>query len=245
MSTIILITGANSGVGFSSTKVIASASSEYHIIMAGRSLEKVEAAKAEIEKTGIKGSISTIQFDVTDKSSIDAAVKQVESEFGHIDVLINNAGVTSRNPDLKAQIEETMAANVVGPALVSQGFQPLLFKSNRPYSIYVSSGLGSLERAIEHPIPNDQWTVYRMSKAALDMLMVQEYTALRGKGVKVFAMCPGLVRSNLRGKSATEVSAGGAAGDPDISGHTMLTIVQGERDADAGRIVHKDGTYNW
>lgn len=215
--------------------------------MAGRSLDKVEAAMSEIKKMGVKGSLSSLTIEVTDLTSIETAAKQVESEFGRVDVLINNAGVAPLGDDLKKQIEDTMAANVVGTALVSSVFNRLLEKSSRPYSLFISSGMGSMSRALhpDYQVPNDPWTVYRMSKAAVDMLMVQEYKVLSKKGIKVFAVCPGLVRSNLRGTEEHQVNAGGRAGDPDVSGRLILSIVEGKRDADVGKLVHKDGVWDW
>ena len=84
-----------------------------------------------------------------------------------------------------------------------------------------------------------------MSKAALNMLMVRVSMTLGKHGVKVFAVCPGLVESNLRGEGAQERSAGGKAGDPEVSGQTILRIMEGGRDADVGRLVNKDGVVAW
>lgn len=61
--------------------------------MSSRSLEKVESAKKEIEGTGISGTLSALQLDVTDNKSIENAVEHVSQKFGRLDVLINNAGV--------------------------------------------------------------------------------------------------------------------------------------------------------
>ena len=81
-----------------------------------------------------------------------------------------------------------------------------------------------------------------MSKAALNMLMVQDS---KMQGVKSFAVCPGIVESNIRGPSQENRSADGLAGDPEVSGQTILRIIEGERDADVGKFVHKDGFYPW
>jgi NAD(P)-dependent dehydrogenase (short-subunit alcohol dehydrogenase family) len=86
---------------------------------------------------------------------------------------------------------------------------------------------------------------YRVSKAALNMLALQEAIENEDTGLKVFAMCPGFVRSNLRGRSEAEVNGGRRAGDPLVSGEIMAGIVRGERDADAGKFVWKDGVYPW
>ena len=73
------------------------------------------------------------------------------------------------------------------------------------------------------------------------MLMVQDDKELRGKGVKVFALCPGLVVSNLRGKEEQSRTAGGYALDPRISGELMLAVLKGERDGDVGKVVKTGG----
>lgn len=81
-----------------------------------------------------------------------------------------------------------------------------------------------------------------MSKAALNMLAIIDATTL-GKQVKVFAVCPGLVESNLGGEDEQTRTAGGKAGDPKVSGRTLLDIRKGGRDADLGKFMHKDGVY--
>ncbi|MCJ1396065.1 hypothetical protein MMC18_008953 [Xylographa bjoerkii] len=246
-STVVLITGANSGIGLATSKVIASASAKYHVIMASRSVENGNAARDEVQASGIQGKVSSIQLDVTDQSSIAAAVKQVDKDYGRLDVLVNNAGIYSQAPDLKTQLETTFATNVIGVALVTEAFTPLLLKSSNPYLLHISSGLGSLALASDPQFPAyglDART-YRMSKAALNMFMVQDSKVLGKQGVHVFAVCPGLVESNLRGKSPQQVTSGGMAGDPKTSGQTILRIIEGERESDVSKFVHKDGVYPW
>lgn len=239
--------GANSGVGYATSKVLASASAKYHIILASRSLEKGKAASEAIQATGIKGKISIVQLDVTDESSIAAAAKQVKKDHGCLDVLVNNAGVSSKAQTLKGQLETTLNTNVIGAALVTEAFIPLLLKSSNPYLLYISSELGSLNLSSDpaHFDYRIDARVYRMSKAALNMLMVQDSKNLEEHGIKVFAVCPGLVESNLRGQGQQERSAGGKARSPEESGQTILRIIEGERETDVGKFVHKDGVYPW
>jgi NAD(P)-dependent dehydrogenase (short-subunit alcohol dehydrogenase family) len=243
--------GANSGIGYATAKVFASTSPNYHVIVAGRNIDACKTAAEEIKANGVKGSLSALQLDVNSQQSVDAAAQQVEEEFGRLDVLINNAGITDttlpKDLDFKQRLDQVLTTNVTGPAIVSRAFQPLLFKSKNAYSIYVSSGLASLGHAAD---PNHQryhsgYTVYRLSKTALNMWALQESKELKDKGVKVHIMCPGLVRSNLRGKTEDMVSAGGNASDPAVSGQTLLSIVEGKRDQDIGKFLHKDGLYDW
>lgn len=86
---------------------------------------------------------------------------------------------------------------------------------------------------------------YRMSKAALNMMTMQGSKVLGPQGIKVFAVCPGFVVSNIRGTSEEARTVGGAAGDPMVSGQTVLRILEGERDADVGKFLSKDEVYPW
>ena len=186
--------------------------------MASRSLEKGKAASGAIQAAGVEGQVSSIQLDVTDHSSIAAAAERIERDHGRLDVLVNNAGISSKAATLKDQLETTLTTNLIGAALVTEAFVPLLLKSSNPYLLYISSSLGSLTLASD---PQDLYygvdaKAYRISKAALDMLVLQDAKVLGRQGVRVFAVCPGLVESGLRGQSEQERSAGGRAGDPEV-----------------------------
>ncbi|KAF4633616.1 hypothetical protein G7Y89_g4504 [Cudoniella acicularis] len=225
---IVLITGANSGVGLATTKVLASASNDYHVIISARSLSKAQTAKSE------------------------RARDFVEKEFGHLDALINNAGSGNGDPDVYTRYKTCMDTNVIGPAVVAEVFRPLLLKSSNPYSIFVSSGAGSFGRAIERfngtrdkPPEPKNGGAYHVSKAALNMIALREHQAYVDKGLKVFAMSPGFVVSNLRGTTEELRTGWGQAGPASVAGETMLNILDGKRDADVGKHVYKDGVYDW
>ncbi|KAI1616923.1 short chain dehydrogenase/reductase [Exophiala viscosa] len=253
---VVLITGANSGVGLAATKVLITAAEEFHVIMTGRSLEKVLAAKNEISSSNPESAsrLSTIQLDVTDSLSVEAAAKQVHETWGHLDALINNAAVGNiQSPDVRVRFQTCLETNVTGAAAVADAFRPLLLKaSGKPYSIFVSSGAGSFSRTSARlfapntpnfPSPPNP-TAYHASKAALNMVALFEH-ADYGNEIKVFAMSPGFVVSNLRGTTEELRSGWGLAGAPITAGETLLAILKGERDADVGRLIHKDGVYDW
>lgn len=253
-SIIVLITGANSGIGYATVQVFAAASPKYHILLAGRNLEACKTAVAKLQQDpNIKGTLTPLQLDVTSQESVDTAAKRVKEQHGRLDVLINNAGIsdTTLPSDLsfKEKLDRVLMTNVTGPAIVSKAFQPLLFESEKAYSIYVSSGLASLNQAtdVDSRRYHSTNTVYRMSKTALNMWAIQESKELRSKGVKVVTVCPGLVRSNLRGKEEEKVSAGGMAIEPSVSGEFLLGVVEGNRDVDIDdlKFLHKDGVYDW
>ncbi len=202
--------------------------------MASRSLEKAKAAQAEIEALKPKGSLSTILLDVTSKDSIENAATYVKEQYGRLDVLINNAGVGGLGiEDIYTQFRHVLDTNVIGPAVVAATFRPLLFESKNAYSIFVSSGARTLVRnALQKP-PHfnhvrDGQHAYQVSKAALNMLAVLEARDYGDKGLKVFALSPGFVRSNLRGSSEEQKSGWGGAGDPEVSGGNCIGYRDGE-----------------
>jgi NAD(P)-dependent dehydrogenase (short-subunit alcohol dehydrogenase family) len=189
----VLITGANSGVGYAASKVLASASPPYHVIMAGRSLSKLQAAQSEIHAStpSTHGNLSTVEMDVTSPTSIRAALATISSQHPHLDVLINNAATGNTDPDTYTRYHATLDTNVIGPAVVADTFRPFLLKSPNPYSIYVSSGVGSLSRADEvaqgkrEKIPEPaNAQAYKASKAALNSIALQEYIEYKDRGLK-------------------------------------------------------------
>ncbi len=93
------MTGANSGIGYATAKVIASASPDYHVLVGSRNPENGKKAVAELQATGaIKATLTDVQIDVTDQASVDALAKFIEEKFGRLDVLINNAGIGMSHP---------------------------------------------------------------------------------------------------------------------------------------------------
>ncbi|KAJ5802712.1 uncharacterized protein N7503_005162 [Penicillium pulvis] len=245
-STIVLITGANSGVGYATAKTIIS-HPNYHVILACRDLPKGQDACSQLQTTDAQGTLSVVQLDVEDDASISKAVNTVSEQFGRVDVFISNAGTTSPGSTGRDKIGKIFSTNVFGAMLVSEAFIPLLLQSRRPCLIQISSGLGSLALASDlqsaHSVA--AWDEYRMSKAALNMMTIQMHKRLKDQNIRVFAFCPGLVRSMLRGTSEEAVSAQGHAGDPMESGKAIMEIIIGRRDGDVGKFLHKGGCYPW
>ena len=203
------------------------------------------ATEIESSKANPSSKIVPLQLDVTDDESIANSRALVEKEIKSLDVLINNAGVGGLKQDLRTRMTNTFTTNVLGAALVADAFRPLLLKSSNPYSLYVSSGAGSISRATGASPTFEGEEAYRISKAAMNMLAVWENVEHGKKGLKVFAVCPGFVVSNLRGKDEDSRTGWGKASSADTSGELMLAIIRGDRDADVGKFVHKDGVYPW
>lgn len=241
----MLYLGANQGVGFETAKNLALHSIKYHVLLASRDPAKgADAASTLNNLPGIKGTVEAIQLDVTDDASVDAAASKVSSTHGRLDVLVNNAGILSKNPIARDNLREVLAVNCVGVMSVTEAFLPLLRNSSAPRLVFVSSSIGSITHASnpESPYYRAAGEQYRMSKAALNMLMNQYHVKLAPDGFKVFGADPGLVVTNLADKE-NQRARGGVEGD--VGGERVATVVRGDRDADVGRVCGVYGVCPW
>lgn len=104
--------------------------------MSGRSLSNLDAVLNDLKASfsdEIKGTLSTLQLDVTDDASITKAVENVTQTYGRLDVLVNNAAIGGLNiPDIRTEYRLVLETNVTGPAVVAAAFRPLLLKSSSP-----------------------------------------------------------------------------------------------------------------
>ena len=221
---VVLITGANTGLGLEIVRALCKESTAYEIIVGSRSSAKGEEAcktvKGELPQTS--STLSVVPIDVTSDDSIQNAVKQVESKHGKLDVLINNAGASfdTTMQEGKLTMREGWNAgwdvNVAGAHINTHLFMPLLLKSSDPRLLFIASGTSSLsetERSEgplgrinqsppagwpKEPIMNPTFA-YRSSKAGLNMMMRQWHRVLKNDSVKVFAVSPGFLATALNG----------------------------------------------
>jgi NAD(P)-dependent dehydrogenase (short-subunit alcohol dehydrogenase family) len=93
-TSIVLITGGNTGIGYETVKALYGSPEAHTILMGSRSMDKAaEAIKTlESEVSETKSTVVPIQIDIEDDASIEKAFKEVESKFGRVDALVNNAG---------------------------------------------------------------------------------------------------------------------------------------------------------
>ncbi|KAL5315923.1 hypothetical protein ACEPPN_016797 [Leptodophora sp. 'Broadleaf-Isolate-01'] len=229
--TIILVTGANTGIGFDTTYALANANPNNHVILGTRSIEKGNKALADLKARQPVGTISVLELDITKDDSIRAAVAKISAEFGVLDVLINNAGVIPQDvTDRRTAYITTLHTNSISPLLLTEALVPLLQKSKEPRIVNVSSCLGSVS---ERPKPEFEYygvtdEGYRMSKAALNMATVwYVVTDLTGEDDRQN-------RIN-RGAESSETSAAG-----------ILEIVEGMRDGEPDLLLARYGkTWSW
>ena len=215
--------------------------------MGSRSLEKGHKAIASIQSSTPGAAISLVQLDITSDASIAAAVAEVKAQHGHLDVLINNAGVCPTDFSRSA-LRDCLETNAISPAVVTEAFAPILLQSTAPRVVYVSSVLGSISQRCDPTTQaySSDYKVYRTSKAALNMLVACDAWQYEGK-MKVFAYCPGYVITDLAGQRAEKEKAGHAK-SPDGSARGLLNIADGKRDDEHGMFLHDEkalSSYDW
>lgn len=200
-----LVTGGNKGIGFAICKGLLNAG--FDVFLAARDAGKGSAA---IEKLSDDGRlIHLVELDITDDESIKAATTRVAQMTGSLDVLVNNAGVyPDKGVDIltvpRALLTQAVDVNAFGSLGATQAFLPFLEKADSPKVINISSGNGQLE-GISASVPS-----YSLSKLALNGATILLANALRAKGIAVYAMCPGWVKTEMGGPSAPRTPEEGA-----------------------------------
>ncbi|KAF1954874.1 NAD(P)-binding protein [Byssothecium circinans] len=241
---IILVTGASSGVGLETSYALAAASPNNHVLMGVRNLTKGTTCLKELQSRNPPGTLALIELDVTIDDSITAAVEKIESDYGRLDVLINNAGIEIKSPTAKrADMRAIFETNVYGPTLLTQALVPLLKKSPAPKVINVTSGLGSLALRTDptHHTYHVPHTVYRMSKSALNMLTACQHKEMKEWGCKVWCYCPGFVVTNLTGEEERQWRSDSGGESPETSATGIVEVVEGKRDVEVGLFITKYG----
>ena len=98
---VVLVTGGNNGIGYETVKAFLQSDMTYHVLLGSRSLEKAKLAIETLHKECPESTntVEAVQVDLTSDESIEKAFEQVKASTGHIDALINNAGMhTSLSP---------------------------------------------------------------------------------------------------------------------------------------------------
>jgi NAD(P)-dependent dehydrogenase (short-subunit alcohol dehydrogenase family) len=212
---VALITGANQGVGFQVAKELVAHG--LTVLVGSRDLSRGEAAAREIASEAV-----AVQLDVTDQASIAAAAARIRTEFGRLDLLVNNAAISNtRKGSLSlmeykkvslasnASLDEIRAVwetNVFGVLAVYQAMLPLLRNSSDARIVNVSSGVGSLTTNADPAFPYRAFysPVYPASKAALNAITLAMMIELESTGIKVNLVSPGFTKTNLNGYEGAE-----------------------------------------
>jgi NAD(P)-dependent dehydrogenase (short-subunit alcohol dehydrogenase family) len=198
---VAIVTGANTGIGKATALGLAKQGAT--VVLGCRNVAKGEAARAEIQAESGNDKVRMLQLDLADTFSIRAFAAAVRSQFPRLDILINNAGLMTRNRSTTAQgIETTFGVNHLGTFLLTLELLPLLEASRPSRVVVVASDLHYKARidwedlgAERHSFSGS--TAYNQSKLANVLFTKALARRLEGKGVTVNAVHPGVVTTEI------------------------------------------------
>jgi len=229
--TTTLITGGNKGIGYETARRLVAAG---HTVWIGaRDTERGQAAADAL-------GASFVRLDVTDDASVASAVSTVGDEAGHLDVLINNAGilgdVTAPGDMTVDQLRAVYETNVFGVVRVTNAFLPLLRRAESPSVVNVTSGLGSFTLVHDPDRVESQYPLaaYGSSKTALTMLTVQYAKAT--PDVRFNAVDPGQTATEFTGNLGHDVSDGADA---------AVRIATLGSETPTGTVTDREGVLPW
>jgi NAD(P)-dependent dehydrogenase (short-subunit alcohol dehydrogenase family) len=230
--TTTLITGANKGLGFEAARRLKELG--HHVILGARDAERGRTAAEEL-------GVEWVTIDVASDDSVAAAAADIRARFGHLDVLINNAGISGGVVAMEdfdgPMATEVLNTNAVSIVRTTHAFYPLLRESAAPVIVNVSSGLGSFEvrtdeSRIENKIPS---LTYSASKAAVNMLSL--IYAQFHPDIRINSVDPGYTATDLNGNSGPQTVTEGTDA---IVRMAMIGV-----DGPTGTFTDREGAIGW
>ena len=195
MERVALVSGGNRGIGREVARELAAL--DYTVVIGSRNLERGEQAAGELGEN-----VTARQLDVTDEDSIVRCVASIAEEFGRLDVLVNNAGITGGgwstnavDADL-AEVRRTLETNFFGAWRLTEESLPLMRQNGYGRIVNISSGMGQLSDMGGHS-PG-----YRVSKTGLNVLTRMLTAELANENILVNSACPGWVRTDMGTQAA-------------------------------------------
>lgn len=205
---IALITGANKGIGLETARLLGRQG--VTVIVGARDSEKAGKAASTLKAEGLEA--VPLKLDVTSTADIQAAAAFIESKYGHLDILINNAGIIVENgfagnnsaTVAQAPLRQTFDTNFFAVVELTQALLPLIRKSPAGRIVNLSSILGSLTLHSDpkSPIAGSKSLAYNASKTALNAFTIHLAAALKGTKIKVNSAHPGWVKTDMGGEGA-------------------------------------------
>lgn len=215
---VALVTGANKGLGLEMARQLAQTGAT--VLLAARDPGLGEAAAGKLQKEGLD--VRFLKLDVLNKQDHTAAAAMLEQNFGRLDILINNAGIsadgisgTAASTTSEESLHRTFETNFFAPVALTQALLPLIKKSDAGRIVNMSSILGSqaLHADPKSPIYDFKSLSYDASKAALNSFTIHLAHELKDTKIKVNSAHPGWVKTDMGTDAAPmEIPEGGKTG---------------------------------
>ena len=199
---IAVVTGANIGLGLETCRALAQKGAT--VVMACRSRSRGETARRQLLDEGLTG-LDLLEMDLADLRSVDRAIDVLNDQYGHLDLLLNNAGVMAPPRPLSPQGHELQfAVNHLGHMALTQGLLPLMAAQTDARIVTVTSGaqyFGTIRwDDLNWSQGYDRYGAYGQSKLANVMFALELHNRLQddNSAVKSLAAHPGIARTNLQ-----------------------------------------------
>ena len=203
---IFLITGANSGLGYETSKFFLEKGGT--VIMCCRDLIKGERAKQELLKFNYSGNIELFELDLSDLKKVKNLTQFIKHKFSSLDVLINNAGIMAPPKTFSKQgLEIQFAVNHLAHMFLTLELLPMLKVNNNSRVVTVTSGVqyfGKIQwNDLQGNVKYDRWASYAQSKLANAMFGLELNLKLQENNSKTSSLLahPGFARTNLQPRS--------------------------------------------
>jgi NAD(P)-dependent dehydrogenase (short-subunit alcohol dehydrogenase family) len=236
---VALITGANKGLGKEIGRQLGELG--YTVVITARDGQAGAAAAEELRSAGHDA--HPFRLEVTSPDDIDNLVSYLETTFGKLDVLVNNAGIALEwdgNPTDADKVRRTLEVNLIAPFAITEALVPLLSRSDDARVINHSSMLGSIGNAESNweQVSRFMTVGYSTSKAGLNMLTLIQSKTLTDKGIAVAAAHPGWVKTDLGSQAAPMEVRDGARTVVDL-----VTVARGQ--FPHGQLLHRGRRLPW
>ena len=227
---VAIVTGGGRGIGREVARHLAAAGAT--VVVTARTVSQLEETCELITSEG--GACTAMPMDVLDEAGVKATFKAIEATHGHIDLLVNNAGVGGVKGlpwDLEtADWWSTVEVNLRGPYMCSTAVIPGMIKRQRGRIIMVGSNMAFW------PFP--MVSAYSCSKAALVRLADNLAQALEEHGIAVFTISPGLVATEMTKDAPKDVFANAEWTPIEKPAALCVALASGRADALTGRYIH-------
>jgi NAD(P)-dependent dehydrogenase (short-subunit alcohol dehydrogenase family) len=221
---VALVTGGGRGIGANIARELASAGAR--VAVAARTKAQVDEVAGEI------GGLA-LEVDVTDRAAVERMVAETERELGPLDLLAANAGIGNASSELWTSEPENWwrvhEVNIFGVYLCCRAAIPGMLERRSGRIVITGSGAGYL--------PNATNTDYTSSKAAVNRLAETLANSLGGRGVRVFLISPGLVKTEMTGDNFPDDAPWTP---PELAPQLVRVLASGRADALAGRYLHAE-----
>lgn len=236
---VAIVTGASSGLGVAFAVALAEAGAD--VVLAARRVDKLADTAAKVEAAGRRA--LTVATDVADPEAATAMVEAAMAEFGHVDVLVNNAGIGTAYPatrETPEQFRQVIDVNLNGSYWCAQACGRVMGEGSS--IVNISSVLGSTTAGL----PQAAYAASKAGVLGLTRDLAQQWT--QRKGIRVNALAPGFFPSEMTDEfppgyieSQSRRLLSGRVGDPDELAAALVFLASDAASYVTGQCLTVDG----